>query len=107
MYYYIRVTLKTQDSTDLDAYIQQVKTAAKNRGILPLIKKFDKTQYQQEDGVWVLYAEAWLDNTLTQDRLDIFNKFKTFVTNKGGLVDWHECHNDEGLPCLISEEFKV
>lgn len=107
MFYHIRVLIKTQDETELTTFIQQVKQKAINQGKLALIKKFDKTKYQEEDGTWVLSAAAWLDVTLTQERMDIFNKFKTFVTNNGGSVDWHECYNDENRPCVINESFMV
>src|SRR4051812_16544510 len=108
MYYHIRVTIKTEDETELNAFIQQVKTKAQNQGKLALIKKFTKTKYQEEDGTWVLFAEAWLDATLSQERIDIFNKFKTFVTNNGGSVDWHECsHGEQNKPCVIQESYMV
>lgn len=107
MYYHIRLMIKTQDETELNAFIQQVKQKAINQGKLALIKKFDKEKIQQDDGTWVLMASAWLDVSLNQERIDIFNKFKTFVTNNGGSVDWHECYNDENRPCAINESFMV
>lgn len=108
MYYHIRVTLKTEDETELNTFIQQVKTRAKNQGKLALIRKFDKVKYQEPDGTWVLFAEAWLDVTLTEERATIYNKFKTFVTNNGGSVDWHECsHGEENKPCVIQESYMV
>lgn len=108
MYYHVRVTIKSEDSTELDAFIQQVKTKAKNQGKMALIRKFDRYKYQEANGTWVLFAEAWLDVTLSQERFDIFNKFKTFVTNNGGSVDWHECSHDENpTPCVIAESFTV
>jgi hypothetical protein len=107
MYYHIRVTLKTEDETELNAFIQQVKTKAQNQGKLALIKKFNKMKYQDKDGIWILFAEAWLDVTLSDERIQIFNKFKNFVINNGGSVDWHECSHDEGInkPCIVSESF--
>lgn len=107
MFYYIRATIKTADDTELNNFIQSVKQKAISQGKLALIKKFDKTKYQDEDGSWVLFAETWLDTSMVQERLDIFNKFKTFVTNNGGYVDWHECSHDAEpkTPCLISESY--
>jgi hypothetical protein len=107
MFYHIRATIKTNDATDLQTYITSFQKKMEQQKKWTFVKKLDYTFYTNESNQTFLFCQAWLDMSLVNERLDIFTKLKTLVTSKGGSVDWHECHNDENIPCIISETYTV
>jgi hypothetical protein len=108
MYYHIRATIISSDTTELESYISAFNKKMQQQKKLEFVRKFEYTLQVDEQGIPSLFVQTWLDMSLVNERIDIFAKLKQFVTNKGGDVDWHECSHDEGTnkPCVIAEEFK-
>jgi hypothetical protein len=107
MFYHIRATIKTNDATDLQTYITAFQKKMEQQKKWTFVKKLDYTFYTNESNQTFLFCQSWLDMSLVNERLDIFTKLKTFVASRGGTVDWHECHNEENQPCVISESYTV
>ena len=82
---------------------------------IPVVNALNTTQlwrlvtktFTDKQGVERFLFEVWVD--LETEKNHIFDLLKSYITEIGERIDWHECYHDESYnkPCEVSEVYEM